>query len=211
MKKYILGTLLVGSLAGQGAGAEVRTFDFTASIDRLSSASNSFATSIAGIDAGTTIAVGNLIKGTLSFDDQGTSFGGGTSFVGWNDAVKFTYTFEGVGTRVDASPAVWGYSPNMIGSTDLFNIVGTNAQGVGSNLFLFTPHNGFSWEIGSDTSGSLSVAWNDASNSGLSLNASLNSLVEVTPVPEPSTYAMLLLGAAVLTGVAKRRAARQNA
>lgn len=211
MKTIILGALLVGSMAGHSALAEVRTFDFTASIGRLSTAGNPFATSVQGIEAGTTVNLGETIKGTLSFDDLGTDFGAASAFSGWNNAIKFSYSFQN-GSAVAVTPAVWGYTPKLFGTTDVFNVTGTTAnQQVASNLFLFTPHDAFSWEVGNGTSASLAVSWTGADSAPLSLNADLSSLVEVTPVPEPATYAMLLLGAAVVGGVAKRRAARRVA
>lgn len=205
MKKYILGALLVGGLAGQSAFAEVRTFDFTANISSLAAAGNPFATSLSGIESGTTIAVGDAIKGQLSFDDLGTDWNAATGFLGWNSVTKFSYTFVGSNTTVDVAPALWGHTANIFGgSTNLFNAVGSNAaRTVASNLFLYSPGDAFSWELGDGTSASLSFSW-----LGNSASANVSSLVEVTPVPEPSTYAMLLLGAAVVGGVAKRRARR---
>jgi hypothetical protein len=207
MKKYILGALLVGGLAGQSAFAEIRTFDFTANVATLASGSNPFATSITGIESGTTVAVGDVIKGQLSFDDLGTDFTAATGFSGFNPAVKFNYSFASSNTSVDVTQALWSHTPHLNGGTDLFNVVGANAaKTVATSLFLYSPGNAFAWEVGNGTSGSLAVTW-----AGGSVNANLSSLVEVTPVPEPSTYAMMLLGAAVVTGVAKRRAARRAA
>lgn len=206
MKKYILGALLVGGLAGQSAFAEIRTFDFTASIDALRTAGNPFATSLPGIESGTTVALGDVVKGQLSFDDLGTDFNAATGFLGWNNVAKFSYTFAN--TTVDVTPAVWGHTANIFGGADnLFNAAGSNAaKTVATNLFLYSPGDAFSWQLGNGTSGSLAISW-----LGNSANASLTSLVEVSPVPEPSTYAMLLLGAAVVGGVAKRRSARRAA
>lgn len=208
MKTIILGALLVGSMAGQSALAEVRTFDFTASINRLSATGTPFATSLQGIDAGTTVSLGETTTGTLSFDDLDTDFSAASSFSGWNNAIKFSYRFQN-GSAVAVTPAVWGYTPGLFGTTDMFNVTGTTTdRQVASNLFLFTPHDAFSWEVGNGTSASLAVSWTGADSAPLSLNADLSSLVEVTPVPEPATYGMLLLGAAIVGGVGKRRAVR---
>jgi hypothetical protein len=210
MKQIILGALLVGTMAGQGAYAEIRTFDFTANVSSLASASNPLATSVEGIQSGTTVALGDVIKGTLSFDDLGTDWSAATGFSGFNNAISFSYTFESSNTTVDITPALWSHTAGAAGATDLFNVVGANAaKTVGANLLLFTPGDAFSWELGNGTSAALAVTWRGAGSAPISLNANLSSLVEVTPVPEPSTYGMMLLGVAVLAGVAranKRRA-----
>jgi hypothetical protein len=207
MKHTILGALLVGALAGQGAFAEIRTFDFTANVSSLATAGNPAATAAAGIVSGTTVALGDVITGRFAFDDLGRDFSGATAFVGFNPALTLHYTFMANGTRVEVAPALWSHSPGMAGGTDLFNVVGANAaRTVASSLLLYSPADAFSWDLGNGSKAQLAITWQ-----GTSLNASLSSLAEVSPVPEPSTYGMLLLGAAVVGGAARRHAARSAA
>lgn len=209
MKKILLGALLVSGLAGQSALAEIRTFDFTANVNSLGTLTNSNATSVGGIVNGTVVQKNDLIQGRFSFDDLGRDWTGATNSVGPYKVLDFNFTFVASDTKVDLD-GVWNHIPNVFGQS-IFGIVGVKtgplqAAGIG----LYAPTNGFDWQLDSDTSGALTASWLTQGRV-VKLSANLTSLTAVSPVPEPSTYAMLLLGAAVVTGAAKRRAARRAA
>lgn len=60
-----------------------------------------------------------------------------------------------------------------------------------------------------DYDGTLSIYWSDSSGNAFQLNAAIDTL-QLAPVPEPETYAMLLAGLGLLA-VAARRTQRQGA
>lgn len=203
MKNIVLGALLVGSLASQSAFAEIRTFDFSASVSSLLTI-HGFKSTVSGIHAGTTVSKGDLIEGRLSFDDLGRDWDNAVGSVSAKPALQFEYTFVADGTTVSFDAPTWSHNPKFLWLADLFTARGVSGElNANSMLTLLSPVGGHSWELGNGTSGTLSLNW-----SGVTGLAKLTSFTEVSPVPEPSTYGMMLIGAAVVAGAAKRRARR---
>lgn len=210
MKKIILAAMLFSGLAGQSAFAAIHTFDFTASVSGLVTPGNGNAASAGGVASGTVVKLNDTISGQFSFDDQGYDWAGNKPAVKLS-VTDFQFTFDASNTTVDVGAALWGHHPSAANQST-FTVAGASlSQGVTSAVFsLYSPRKSFSWELDSDTSAALTLAW-ARPGAIVGLSANLTSLTAVSPVPEPSTYAMLLLGAAVVGGAAKRRAARRAA
>lgn len=212
MKKAILGTLLVGTFALQSAYAKVRTFDFSANVSTLVSLGNSNASSGPGVFEGTTVTLGDLITGQFSFDDGGHDWTNAITPITSPNVVGFKFFFNASNTGFDVDintgTATWSHAPFFF-DTSAFTIAGVDAEHLVSGSFVLNqPAGNFGWELNTDTIALLGVRWLRPGGEGR-LNANVTSLVEVSPVPEPSSYAMLLLGAAVIGGVRRLRAARR--
>lgn len=211
MKKLLVLGLVLGGLFSQGASAAIRTFNFSATIEGSLVYNDTYPNESApGMVEGTTVAVGDRIEGRFSFDDAVD--------IDWSSyetqrfsALSFSLTFVKDGTTFDAPAPQW----MIFGSPG----ADTRVLGVGTlgdpqeNPFAYVNFDIYPSDSGWDYSASrprFTLAW---SRPGASVIAfpSVTSLrqVGVSPVPEPSTWAMLLLGAAVAAGAANRRSAHK--
>lgn len=217
MKKVILGTLLLGALAMQSASAAVRTFDFTATVSYSFDLANPGVGVVSGPVSGTTIAPGDQLRGRFSFDDLGRDWinAGGNVFNA--PVLSFSYTLVKYNATVNVGDTLWHHEPHVSGRS-AFNITDGNfVHTVGFNLD--APEYGFNWQLGNGTTAQFNSMWS-TSMVGLmgSQVTSLNevsmfrtSLADVSAVPEPATWGMLLVGAAVAGAAAKRRKAGRSA
>jgi hypothetical protein len=207
MKQLFLGAMLFGSMACQSTAAAIRTFDFTASVSFVRLASiHSEPSSVPGIVSGTTVSVGDIVQGRFSFDDRGWDFNGATSMSDWHDATGFSLNFLSSGTQVDIAGAMWMHDPNNFGMSE-FSLWNMGFGPVTAYLNVGSPrHVPFVFALGETTGGTISVAWGEPQRIA-SAFLGMRELAEVSPVPEPSTGALLLLGAG-MAAAAVRRARR---
>lgn len=212
MKNFIVGALLISTLAFQNASAEIRTFAFTANISSLT-LNYVDASSLPGIDAGTTVNLGDLVNGQFSFDDGGQDFVGSNTSSSSENIIFNRVSFSGLNGSLEMNDfASWSYDPNFGGTRQAtFMLAGVNAeQLIAGGVTVYSPRYEFEWELDDDTAGLFHLRWNLGNGVGR-LNADMTSLIEVSAVPEPSTYAMFLVGAALVGGAARYRAGRRAA
>lgn len=205
MKNIIVGALLTSAFALQNASAEIRTFEFTAQISTLTL--NYYdASSLAGIDAGTTITIGDSVVGRFSFDDEGRDFVGASTPYSSENVKFIEFSIPISNTKIELDDLTsWSHNPNIAASSS-FMLSGIDTERmVAGGVTVFSPRYAFEWELDDDTQGFFGFRWNLDNGVGR-VNADMTSLIEVSAVPEPASYAMLLLGAAVIGGVFKRRA-----
>lgn len=203
MKKLLLLGLLTCGLAIQTASAAVRTFEYTATVDSFVY-NNSFPhQSVPGAVDGSTVSVGDTFTGWFSFDDAGNDW---TKPDYYSDpAISVGVKFADGVSVVTADPT-WFLQPSS--NSLSFGIGGTSAQGVFLNTVI-SNRLPFSWDV-SVGSGNVTMSWaRPGVNVWLYADVSELKEIGVSPVPEPSTYAMLLLGAAVAAGAARRRTSGQ--
>lgn len=211
MKKLILIAALLGGMSCQAAYAKIHTFDYTAQLFDISTPQG-WSMSVPGVAPGSVINFTDILKARFTFDDLGTT-SENFDFQS-RPAINLSFTFAD-GTKYTETNPVWEISPPQYA---LAFTIGTNwsdskpvrtsvSIDVGdpnvSQPFNIVDH--FSVP-GMRSRIQMRIGENDLTFFGLSLEP-----VAISPVPEPSTYAMLLLGAAVVGGAAKRRAARQKA
>lgn len=204
MKTPILIGLLAGALASHSASAAIRTFEYTATISSIIY-DNTPAQSAPGINDGSIVAEGDTLKGRFSFDDAGNDW----SNPHWDmaPAISVSYTFERDGASFSTADPGWALSRGR-GYTFSIGSHGSPQENPFFRIGLVSP-DPFSWDL-NESLASITMAWSDP---GIYVIARANltglSEVSVSPVPEPATYAMLLVGAAAAAGAARRRAAGQ--
>lgn len=217
MKKVILGTMLLGALAMQSASAAVRTFDFTATVTHSFDIVNPSATTVSGPLSGTTIDPGDQLTGRFSFDDMGHDWINAGGNVSNAPVLSFSYTLVKYNATVNVGDTLWHHDPHVSGRSAFHITDGNYAHTVGFTID--APEYGFNWQLGNGTTAQFTSLWS-ASIHGLMYSqvTSLNevsmfrsSLAEVSAVPEPATWGMLLVGAAVAGAAAKRRKASRSA
>jgi hypothetical protein len=218
--------LLVSSL-GQ---AEVLKFNFTAhgtSIDDLGPAP---AGALALLPATSTISGSFFFDTTLVATASGNN-ADGTSYADYYSVSKVGvtlsssagYAFHNNVTEEYYEPAV--HVTNVLSTSpepyDLVNVTAAMNDGSGGThdigLMLSDRHlgatltdNSLPLSLSMDNySGTLFIFWNDNAGKTFKFNATLDTL-QLAPVPEPHTYAMLLAGLGLL-GVAARRKQRRAA
>lgn len=210
MKKAIFGALLLGSVVVQHASAAVRTFEFTATVSSVMDRETGETSMIDGPLAGTTVSAGDLLKGEFSFDDLGGDWATGQSEVRNVPMISFSYTFLSSGATYEVSEPKWNFYPDYWGISKFE----ASPRDFKPDVYLDidSPLNQFSWELGNGTIGYLGAMWYKDGPMFSSMGADLTSLSEVSAVPEPATYAMLLAGlAAVGAGAYRRKSAQKQA
>lgn len=217
MKKLLLLGLLAGGLACQSASAKLRTFDFSAAVSDMW-ISDQQSNSTPGISGTSTVFKGDTITGRFSFDDKGFD----SDYFEWgpHGASSLQLTFQRDGSAYTAAEPRWSISPpelakrfiistqvNSGPTTDVFINLGLRMRS-DINVPAYDMFGTIAvspWETHQ-----LLMEWQTASGRA-TVYGDVLSVTElaVSPVPEPSTYAMLLVGAAVAAGAARRRAAGQ--
>ena len=167
-----------------------------------------------------------VVAGSSTILSPSASPGGGpgtltfsTALVlGTGTAIHFDiYNATGAaGTGYSLINAPSGLDLTASNNTITFNIVSTNSTGVGANAINFNAATPYSWMFASSpvTSGFSPLQFNlitsgftnSISGGGFSVSETGNNLfLNFTPVPEPSTWALMGAGVAALAGVGLRR------
>lgn len=213
IKRFILAASL--TLAAANASAAVHTYAFTASIDSLYSSGE--LTSTPGPD-GSTVALGQQLRGWFSYDDAAEAIFGhagrdathvvfeGNAWAGYvMEETALSYSGSGRTTWVDLT----SNSPQYI---DTFTIHeettgwGISFEDASGTMFARGFPRGI-LSLDRLSLARLSDGWLRPDGSYVDMRATLTSLA---PVPEPATWGMLLAGLGML-GLAARRTARPGA
>jgi hypothetical protein len=227
------------ALCSVTAHAEVLTFAFSGNINSMfehDHASNVNTTVASSTFAGGLVSMGDIVHGTFSYNTdaplnvgyQPTPPATGTYLVYRPDAAVSQLSFK-VGSGPvgfqsgDAPIAIVGNDASNSNGWDIFHLGATNAydsvmfQNADINLFDMT-HTALS-SAGMPTSLNLNSfhyknlhsAWlTRADGNQMHFDVSLTTLTKVaTSVPEPETYALMLAGLGLITGVARRRSKQQ--
>lgn len=209
MKKTILCTLLLAGIAAQSASAAIRTFEFTGQIDVIQLYGNETQAAYLRWDNGITIEKGDLIKGRFSFDDLGRDWAGGAPAAKDLPANSFNFTFLESNYTVDVPNPSWNHVTPAAGGAyfTLWNNAGLHPK---ASLDISSTSTTFPWQLGNGTTAHM-VASFASDEAPYVVGFGLSSLTAVSAVPEPSTWAMLLMGmgAAAVAAGRRRRSALQ--
>lgn len=208
MKKTMLCALMLAGLAAQSASAAIRTFEFTATVNFVRDFNNWDADTVYLPYDGITVSMGDLITGKFAFDDQGLDFGASAPVVVDAPAGYLSYTFLDANYTVDVNDPQWNFDNQRFGQGAVFEMWNNEGFKPTADLIIRSPLNAFSWELGNGTTASFgaSFAQNGPPHQ---VGFAITGLNEVSPVPEPATWGMLLMGLGAVGAAAYRR--RQGA
>ena len=193
------------------AQAEVHAYSFSGNIDNLRSTSWG-----AGPLPVAPISIGDSVTGTFSFDDaqfkdylHADPLIPSEQYDGNGPQYSLEFTIKPHGGHFTSGATSFFTIGRDVPGADLMNIGGVNANKLMYLVFRNNslpdpyPRRAFNIDPGSYDFAILSISW--ANSSGIyGAEGHVSNFVAVSPVPEPSTYFMLLAGLAV-TGVAARR------
>ncbi|MFB9243717.1 PEP-CTERM sorting domain-containing protein [Massilia antarctica] len=208
MKKLLAAVFVASALVSQGASAAIQTYTFSGVVGSMSSrimvdgpwGPDYEWHDIPSAQSWTykSISVGERFSGTVSFDDALVKTGGGTGsysmmFANGEKASAVDERLEGYG-GFHTGFRLWGPYVGLE-----FDVAG-----------LFTPGQPV---VLTAQGASVGASWSPSAGGGgyVSFSGKLDSLVNVTAVPEPSTYAMLLGGLMLVGARARRLRARRSA
>ncbi|MFP5391324.1 MAG: PEPxxWA-CTERM sorting domain-containing protein [Gammaproteobacteria bacterium] len=203
MKTFALALIAAAAAVCQPASAKIRTYDYTVTDLTISYEGNHYAT-LDGAFGGVLAAAGDSLHGSFSFDDAQTPWLDGPYAASLDDYFhgSMSITFERGGvTETNNADFVAKHSSSDLTRTFTATVF---AGPLLYHIGLSGPQAGYGDAGFIDGAHSTSKSfW--ANYWGFDLNGKLTSVVEVTPVPEPSTYAMMLGGLAVVGALARRR------
>lgn len=209
-------TAAFGALAiSQAAFAEVHTYEFTANVNFITLEGATYDELMAW-DLSQTIALGDRIVGRFSFDDASASWRDGTATQPFEERLDATmsFRFERNGLSVSfPTPTVWARSLNSGFQSMTIGGLDAPAWSVAANLFLANeeaPGTPYPTDPTAFNIGAFNLSWSMQTFSP-AMRASVQSLTEVSPVPEPATYGMVLVGLVLVGAAARQRIQRGHA
>ncbi|MDQ1920942.1 PEP-CTERM sorting domain-containing protein [Massilia pseudoviolaceinigra] len=208
MKKLLAAVFVAGTLLSQAASAAIQTYTFSGVVESMSHMSR-----VEGpwgpdyvwrdITSGQSwtygsISVGERFSGTLSFDDALVKTTGATG--------SYSMTFANGEDTAVVDGQIYGYGGSKPGFTLHGPYVSLGFDVAG----LFTPGQPV---VLSAQGATVGASWRPSASDGgdTSFVGKMDTLVNVTAVPEPSTYAMLLGGLLLVGARARRMRAKRAA
>lgn len=206
MKKLMLAAAAGLLCFSQAAMAEIRTYEFTASVGQMLLGDSPVQTWFGWDGSGNEVTVGDKIVGRFSYDDAEVPWGETGVFTKVIDAsLSFTFKSSGMmhatttGKAVAVSDEVEGvrsFSVTTLPAGDLYQAA----------LFfgkIEDPSNPYPGGLGELPDRGFIMNWG-YNGETVNLHAMVNSVTQVSSVPEPATWGMLL-GGLGLVGLAARR------
>ncbi|MQA18837.1 PEP-CTERM sorting domain-containing protein [Rugamonas sp. FT103W] len=231
--KFIAAAFLSCFALGAQAQSTIHTYEFTAKVDHLYKYDfneNSTPDSAGGKLAGTVISLGDKVTGYLTYDSASPQFifdpfpahnpdstaPGGFTYGAPGLKNEFSFTIQPSGQKFSSKELrTWTSLAvnHQVGGADSFGISAgdypNDADVVFSAPSVFTNgHIPTSLSLSVFTTAYAISSWTSAEDgSWVMATARLDSLTEVSAVPEPETYAMMLAGV-LLIGYSRSRTAK---
>lgn len=222
MRRFAL--VLLGLFCAASAHAELITFEYTGTINTLRESKLSTSASHAVVSSNMVaggIRVGDDFHGAFVIDTNMPLVGSSSDSALYMPspnapAAPASYlTFDKTGTSVSSRPVAPTISFFHASTTSDFMFINPQWSGIGSISFQFY-HSGSAYLPGMTIPSNFNLSewfsadeglhvYDWANDRSLDMSGMLTSITKVSAVPEPESYAMLLAGLALVSGIAARR------
>jgi hypothetical protein len=207
MKKLLAAVFVVGAMVSQGASAAIQTYTFSGFVKDMHHVS---------------MVPGEWGPEPVTYD---ITSGQSWTYKGISEGERFSGTFSFDDVLVKTSGGTGSYSIRFDNGEDAMALDEQIHRYGGDNpgFFMNGEYVGFSFDVAGlltpgqpvvlTTQGaSVGASWRPSAADGgyTFMSGKIDSLVNVTAVPEPSTYAMLLAGLALVGARARRSRARRT-
>ncbi|MFP5390155.1 MAG: PEP-CTERM sorting domain-containing protein [Gammaproteobacteria bacterium] len=209
MKRCLMAAAVGAALFCQPALAKIHVLNFTGTVTDTVNTSNDAHDSVPGWVPGTSIEKGAHIVGSFSFEGNEAPWLASPPATDFHFNAPFTYAFSVPASGIETGQG-GGYLSaeqsegdrvfRMGGATSPYVILSYELRGHPADPsapFTLAPE-GFAQQ-------SFNVYWYDSGFIRYYFDAHIDSVVDVTPVPEPATYGMLLAGLALVGAAARTR------